>query len=255
MKVVAVVAASVALLAGAASSASAVNADSARATATPAYATYPLKVDSVGAGQVSRNSIGRDELGPNERAKLDYGAADFPGYERINPGTVTTKEVTTDVMLNTAIYAQASNVVIDKIGGPIATNGTVLTDINIPVGVTRQYLVTLSGQVDRTTAAATPGKGTQPQLSLWWDKNNDGVFQWQDGEGLISPNATIPDTKDRSVTVSGQYWLKTGSGNLTSQGRLKVIAFGYDNDQSSAGSGELTVRNALLTLLPIFPHQ
>lgn len=258
LKVAAVVAASVGLIMWAAGSANAVNVDAARA---PVYVTYPLKADSVGALQISRNSVGRDEMGPNERAKLDFGAADFPGYDRINPGTVTTTEVTSDVMLNTAIYDQASNVVIDKIGGPIATNGTVLADINVPVGVSRQYLVTLSGQIDRTTAAATPGKGTQPQLSLWWDKDNDGVFEWKsvaDGgndEGLISPNATIPDTKGRSVTVSGQYWLKTPTGTPGSNGRLKVIAFGYNNDTSADGGGELTVKNALLTLLPIWPHQ
>lgn len=233
--------------------ANAVDADGARATVT--YATYPLKPNSVGALQVSPNSIGRLDLGPYERAALDKGAANFAGYERINPGTVTVNEVTSDVMLNTAIYGQASDVVIDKIGGPIATNGTVLADIKVPVGVTRQYLVTLSGQIDRTTTAATPGKGTQPQLSLWWDKNDNGVFEWQTGEGLISPNATIPDMKDRSATVSGQYWLKTGGNLQTGQGSLKVIAFGYANDGSAAGSGELTVKNALLTLLPLYPHQ
>lgn len=145
------------------------------------------------------------------------------------------------------LYADAitAPVVITNIGGPIATNGTKLSavDLVLPAGT---YLVQVSGQVDRTTAAATPGKATQPQLSLWFDNNNDGVFQWQTGEGSISPNGTIPDTKDRSVTVNGQTMV-----TLTASTHLKLIAFGYNADTSAAGGGELTVGAALVTATPV----
>jgi hypothetical protein len=145
------------------------------------------------------------------------------------------------------VYADAitAPVVITNVGGPIATNGTKLSavDLVLPAGT---YLVQVSGQVDRTTAAATPGKATQPQLSLWFDTNNDDVFQWQTGEGSISPNGTIPDTKDRSVTVNGQT-MKT----LTQPTHVKLIAFGYNADTSAAGGGELTVGAALVTATPV----
>jgi hypothetical protein len=144
----------------------------------------------------------------------------------------------------TVLAASATPADIAKIGGPIAANGTKLSiDLVAPAG---KYLVNLGGQIDRKVTAATPDKQTQPQLSLWRDADNDGVFEWQAGEGSISPNATIPDTKDRSVTVAGQTVI-----TLEAETHLKVIAFGYNNDTSAAGGGELAVSDATLVLTPL----
>lgn len=77
LRTTAVVAAIVALLSFAASTqASAVNPDDARAKAAPAYASYPLKPNSVGASQLTDNGIGEPDLGPVLRKKIFNGIAD-----------------------------------------------------------------------------------------------------------------------------------------------------------------------------------
>lgn len=153
-------------------------------------------------------------------------------------------DVTRAVNTVNVLAASADPQEIGAIGGPIAANGTQLSpDLVVPPG---KYLVTVSGQIDRTVAASDPGKATQPQISLWFDNDNDGVFEWQDGEGSISPNGTIPDAKNRSVTVSG-----TTVVTITEETHAKLIGFGYAVDGSGAGSNELTVANATLVLMPL----
>lgn len=265
----------VALLALAPATAEAKDSDTARAAAvvqpSPNTVTsVTIKDRSIGSGDyglksiygtaLKDNTIPWLALGSQMRSEIRAAQGPIVGHDRILAHSVTTNEVTTDVMMSLYSADQASNVLVDKIGGPIATNGTVLADIDLPVGLDRSYLVNLSGQFDRTTAAAHPGAGTKVQLSLWWDKDNDGVFEWQNcaagvtancGEGLVSPNAPISDTKDRSATVQQQYVLKSGTLDGS---HLKVIGFGYNDDTSAYGSGEITVKNALVTLLPLFPH-
>lgn len=145
-----------------------------------------------------------------------------------------------------AFVATSSDaVVIEKIGGPIAANKTVVPGIDL-TGFSGNFIATISGQVDRTTAAAVPGKAIQPQFSLWADCDNDGNFEWRSGEGITSPNATIPDQLNRSVTING-----TAKLHVYKACHTKLIAFGYASDGSSAGSGELTaVKGVTVTLVP-----
>lgn len=152
-------------------------------------------------------------------------------------------DVAHDLDTTKMISVNADPQQIGAIGGPIKDNGTQLSpDLVVQPG---SYKVEISGQIDREVNAATPGKGTQPQISLWLDLDNDGVFEWQDGEGSISPNCTIPDLKDRSCTVSGFTKI-----TLTEATHFKLIAHGLDNDGSGAGSNELAVVNATLALTP-----
>jgi hypothetical protein len=148
---------------------------------------------------------------------------------------------------NVRAFVASSNadVTIAKIGGPITDNGTVVPGIDL-TGFSGNFIATISGQVDRTTAASVPGKAVQPQFSLWADCDNDGVFEWKNGEGVTSPNATIPDQKDRSVTINGTAKLRVWKSCHT-----KLIAFGYASDGSAAGSGELTAaKGVTVTLVP-----
>jgi hypothetical protein len=133
-----------------------------------------------------------------------------------------------------------------KISGPIATNGTVVQGIDLS-GFSGNFIATISGQIDRIEASGNPGKAVQPQLSLWKDCDNDGVFEWQTGEGGMSPNATIPDQKNRSVTVNGTQMIRVYKACHT-----KLVAFGYASDGSPyAGAPELQLAWASLTLIPI----
>lgn len=230
------------------------------ASAAPtAYAPLPLPANSVGPVQIQTagvwgvdihdNTISWPKMGADFRGNINKAIA-TGNAAKASADAATTKanEALTkanDVRQQVYVDAITAPVVIDKIGGPIATNGTKLSavDLLLPAGT---YILQVSGQVDRTTAAADPGKQTQPQLSLWFDGNNDDVFQWQTGEGSISPNGIIPDTKDRSVTVNGQT-VKT----LTQPTHVKLLAFGYNADTSASGGGELTVSAAMVSATPV----
>lgn len=149
---------------------------------------------------------------------------------------------------NTRAFAAnaTANQTIVKQGGPITTNGTVVTGIDL-TGFSGTFIAAVSGQVDRTLAAPVAGKQVQPQLSLWRDCDNDGVFEWQSGEGPMSPNATIPDAKDRSVTINGSVKYTVYKACHT-----KLVAFAYAADGSGyAGEPELSVAWASVTLIPI----
>lgn len=144
-----------------------------------------------------------------------------------------------------AVNADA-NQDIKKLSGPIAANGTTLKGIDL-TGFSGTFIATISGQVDRHTVAGNPGLQVQPQLSLWRDCDNDGVFEWQDGEGGMSPNATIPDAKNRSVTING-----TQVYSVYKACHTKLIAHAYSADGSPyKGDPEMVVGWATLTLVPI----
>lgn len=223
---------------------------------TGAVDTWKIQDKTIGGWDVLDNTLPLSKMGYDFRQAI--AAADVSKADAIKSSTQVKAGALDESDLNAAaqaklndarqqVYADAitTPVVITNIGGPIATNGTKLSavDLVLPAGT---YLVQVSGQIDRTTAATTPGKATQPQLSLWFDNNNDDVFQWQTGEGSISPNGTIPDTKDRSVTVNGQTMV-----TLDQSTHVKLLAFGYNADTSAAGGGELTVGAAMVSATPI----
>ncbi len=156
-----------------------------------------------------------------------------------------TADVKADIDRTKVFAANGTPVTIAKIGGPITTNGTVVHGIDLS-GFSGNFVATVSGQVDRTVAATVPGKAIQPQFSLWKDCDNDGVFEWQSGEGVTNPNATIPDQKDRSVTINGTAFL-----SVYKACHIKLIAFGYASDGSAAGSAELAVSQATVVLTQV----
>lgn len=133
---------------------------------------------------------------------------------------------------------------ITHIGGPINDNFTDLdTGLTLAPGT---YTVTVSGSFESANAAADGTPAVYPQLSLWLDKNNDGDFTWQDGEGDISPNAEMPAAAKRHISVSGTTVI-----TLTEETPVKLLGFGYDANQGSARSGEINVTKAVLVATKI----
>lgn len=250
-KAAALLAVTGAVLFGALSPAVAVNADSARAAAVVQPSANTVVSSTIKDGQVygwdmADNTIPWAKLGSQLRGEIRAAQGSINGHVRIEPESIYPAQLSDDARKQlTYLAALSEPKTIANIGGPINTQGTKLdVSLQLPYGA---YLVTVSGQINRTTTAADAGKQTQPQLSLWLDKNRDGAFTWQT-EGSISPNGTIPDLKDRSVTVSGQTKVVvTQSTPLT----VGLIAHGYNNDASGSGSGELSVGNAVISAIPI----
>lgn len=137
----------------------------------------------------------------------------------------------------------ANPVAIENIGGPINDNNTNLeTGFTLPAGT---YLINVSGAFMDDEASETE-IAVYPQLSLWIDKSQDGNFQWKEGEGDISPNALMPNAKDRHISVSGQSIV-----TLDEETHVGLLGFGYAADQSAARSGDIDVVNAVVTATPI----
>lgn len=133
---------------------------------------------------------------------------------------------------------------ITNIGGPINNNATKLgTDLTLPAGT---YQISVDGDFISDTAAADGAPAIYPQLSLWLDKDKDGEFRWQDGEGSISPNALMPTGKNMHIQVSG-----TTTITLAEETSVSLLAFGYAEDQSAARSGEINVNTAEISALKV----
>jgi hypothetical protein len=133
---------------------------------------------------------------------------------------------------------------IVNIGGPINTNNTDLgVKLTLPAG---KYLLTVDGAFMAAADSSAPTVSVWPQLSLWIDKSKDGAFQWQQGEGDISPNALMPNQKDRHIWVHGSSVVE-----LTEELNVGLLAFGYTSTQGSERSNEIDVIRATLTATPI----
>lgn len=133
---------------------------------------------------------------------------------------------------------------IANVGGPINTNNTNLdTGFTLPAG---KYLITVDGAFMSAVASSTPDVDVYPQLSLWLDKSGDGAFQWQEGEGDISPNALMPDAADRHISTSGRTIV-----TLDAETNVGLFGFGYTATRGSERSGEIDVVSAMLTATPL----
>lgn len=182
-------------------------------------------------------------MAPGSNAATYLPAASVGNYQ-LKP------EVKTQLGATRAFTAKGSPVVISKIGGPITANGTKVPGVDLS-GFSGKFLVQIYGQANRTVSA-TVDEGTQVQLSLWLDRDNDGVFEWKtvaDGgnnEGDISPVAGIPTQKDRSVTLYGQSIVQ-----LNKTLHTKLVAFGYNNTTSDGSSGQITMGATTVVLTPI----
>lgn len=152
-------------------------------------------------------------------------------------------------------FDELSAPILINIGNSINTNNTNLNvGFDLPAGT---YEVTVEGEFiiplapDTTIAqcgagvAVPDGVDIWPQLSLWIDVNANGTFEWQAGEGDISPNAQMPDCTDRHISVSGTTILTLTTGTY-----VGLLGHGY---AAPAGvyNGIITARNARLIATPV----
>jgi hypothetical protein len=110
---------------------------------------------------------------------------------------------------------------IDKIGGSFATNATKLGSFKLTAG---SWNLFFKERFERTVTGAA---GTRMQLAI-----RDG----SSGEDFGTDMGTeISPLKGRELVQSGVSYV-TVDGDTT----LDVYGFGYNDDQSAAGSGEIT---------------
>lgn len=221
--------------------------------------------------EIQGNSIAQQDIGPG-----GVSGSDGPGDAELQAGTVGKKDLSANLLTwlgqqagqgpkgdkgdkgddgeagapgkDGVFTLQASSLAapkpVEHIGGPINDNATNLgVDLTLPAG---SYVVTVDGAFSSDAAAADPSVDVWPQLSLWLDRNGDGAFRWQDGEGDISPNALMPTKADRHIWVHG-----TTVVTLDTETKVGLLGFGYTSTQGSERSGEIDVVRATLTATPL----
>lgn len=174
---------------------------------------YPLCARSVAAMQVVDNSIPKSKIVPADR---DAFLKD---------------EVGVDVKGGIVAADSFDAVVIEKVGGSFKTNKTKLGSVNIKSA--GKYRIDISMFAIRNTAGAA---GTRPQLAARVG-STDTAFGLD--FGTVFPGPLSP-TKDREITGS-TFKIVTVDGPTT----VDLFGFGYNDDQSAAGSGEFSMASSI----------
>lgn len=125
---------------------------------------------------------------------------------------------------------------IAKIGGPFLDNATLLGSVDLPAG---DWLVNTSAVFTRITSGAT---GARPQLALRYNPTEDNPYGLNAGTLM---GAEISPTMSRELTESASEYV-----HITEPTQMSVYGFGYNDDQSAAGGGQITAK-ARITLLRV----
>jgi len=168
--------------------------------------TYPLCPRSVAASQVVDNSLPASKIVPADR-------------------TAFLKD--TDVFGKGMSKSFNTPVPIAKIGGSFKANKTPVGEFTLPSAGT--WLINSSAFFARTTAGAV---GTRPELAL---RVGASPTEFGTDYGTIL-GAEISKAADRELTGS-TVKVVTVSGAT----KVEVFGFGYNDDASAAGGGEIAV--------------
>lgn len=144
-------------------------------------------------------------------------------------------------------HAAADQRTIDDIGGSIRTRYTDLaTSITLAPGT---YQLTVDGDFSNASAL-DPDVGVYPQLSVWIDRDNDDEFDYSPdpalSEGSISPNGLMPAQVGRHLHVAGTTVLTVASPT-----EVRLVAFGYDSEGGTTGSGQIRVERGEISALKV----
>lgn len=112
---------------------------------------------------------------------------------------------------------------IEHIGGKFLEGKTKVCEFDLPAGV---WMLNSTAFFARTVAGVD---GTRPQLAL---RKGTTATEFGDDYGTIL-GAEISSSKGRELTGSAT--------KVVAGGHVDVFAFGYNDDGSSAGSGEVSV--------------
>lgn len=204
--------------------------------AQAAYAPLPLPNNSVGAGQLAPNSVGW----------VDWGSA-------LRGEWNTMKSRLNAVELKQEVYGKSGEPIslgaqtINEVGGPwfgpdLTTTDddryTFLGKFTLPKGT---WLLTTSVKFNRTIAGAA---GTRPQVALriGQDQTLAGDAKWGTSAGTVG-GADISPAKGHDLFGSA-----VATVPLAEATEVWVMGFGANDNQSEAGSGQIT---AAVDIVPV----
>ncbi|GAA1579610.1 hypothetical protein GCM10009804_40260 [Kribbella hippodromi] len=167
--------------------------------------SYPLCPRSVAASQVVDNSLPASKIVPADRAKFLKDTPDEYGKSDVSKDFDPVK--------------------VDKIGGSFKANKTKVGEFTLKPGT---WLLNSTATFARTTKGVA---GTRPQLAL---RVGASTTSFGTDYGTIL-GAEISPSADRELTGSTVKVVKVDKATT-----VEVFAFGYNDDASAAGSGEIT---------------
>lgn len=201
---------------------------------------YPLCPRSVAAVQVVDNSlpgstklapgsVTEDRLTPQVKAKLNEvqdGTVHLDSLDANVRRMVTNDANTPDVKGSLLVQYATAPKAIEKVGGSFKTNKTKLGAFTLPVG--KNLKIDAYMFASRTVAGAA---GTHAQLAL-----RIGSTDTEFGADMGTIFQPLPTGKDREVTGSTFMIVSNSTEQI-----VEIWGFGYNDDSSSAGSGEYTI--------------
>lgn len=170
--------------------------------------------------------VAENNLSPAVRTKLNAVGTGDPGPAgpqgpKGEPGEQgPAGDPATDVKGGVGVAADIPRQTIENIGGSFATRATGLGSFELPAGT---WLVTTSATFYRTVSGA---EGTRPQLALRYNglAGSAGTILGQE----------ISETANRELMQSITYRVV-----LTEAKTVTVYGFGYNDNTSAAGGGEI----------------
>lgn len=218
------------------STAVAVNTEPTASAKTVTYATLPLPTNSVGAGQLSPNSVGWLDFGSSARSEWSSMKVRITNAEnkaddalaRPDYGSLTT----TTALAPKVIENLGGKYFGDDVNSAADDRYTVIGSFSLGKG---KWLVNTSVQFTRTAAGIA---GTRPQIGLriGQDQTLAGDAKWGKSLGTVS-GAEISPANGRDLFGSA-----VGSIDLTQPTTVTVYGFGYNDSQGTEGSGQITAQ-------------
>jgi len=167
-----------------------------------------VKNESLRGVDIKDGKLGLKELSPGARKQLANLAGQPPAL---------------------AAQFSATDTVIEKLGGSFKTNTTEIGTFDLEPGT---YVVNLYGGFDTAAADSPRTEGTHLMLALRGPTSDSDQF----GADLGTCFTGAFPQGDREATCS-----TTRTITVAEPTKVRVLGFGYNEDQSSTGSGTFTV--------------
>lgn len=190
--------------------------------------TTAAAVQDIDGTRIQTGTIYHDQLNDTVEADLMKTPAKSVYNSSLNAGIIAEnnlgaavqKQLDFGTVANGNIVNIAPKTIV-KIGGPFSTNATKLGSFNLPAGTWNLFYKV---RFERTITGA---EGTRMQLAI-----REGTSGEDFGTGM---GTEISPTAARELVQSGVS-IVTVDGTTT----LDAYGFGYDDNQSAEGSGEIT---------------
>jgi hypothetical protein len=213
--------------------ASATSPEPTTSAAAVTYATLPLPTNSVGAGQLSPNSVGYLDFGSDARREWQAMKSQAAAASAKATQALAVANAAADLNGEAKQLLPFNPVTIEHIGGKFLERYTHAGDFTLPSG---RWNVVAVAKFTRNADAAAGDPAVRPMVGLRVgqdaENNNFGISL-----GSIGGNDIAPFKGADLWGSSGGVVVDAGAGTV-----VDVNVFGYNDKRGSEGSGQIDVQ-------------